>query len=109
MVTCFFRDADVVITSWTDAPLSWPHYRALDANGGGSRLLIEEDLLPTTRLCSKSRGKKPVVWACAPSKTVYGPACTPSPATGQGPAGGTPGNRPPQGLTETPRGAAKAL
>jgi hypothetical protein len=40
--TCLLRDADVVITSWTDAPLSWPCRRALDANGGGSRLLIEE-------------------------------------------------------------------
>src|SRR5262245_17414895 len=27
---CLFRDAEVVITSWSDAPLSWPRCRAVD-------------------------------------------------------------------------------
>src|SRR5262249_33463318 len=31
---CLLRDADVVMTSWTDAPISWPRGRALDTNGG---------------------------------------------------------------------------
>lgn len=26
--TCLYRDVEVVITSWTDAPIPWPRWRA---------------------------------------------------------------------------------
>jgi hypothetical protein len=47
--TCFFRDAEVVITSWTDAPISWPRCRAADGTGGGSGLLVDEELARAVR------------------------------------------------------------
>jgi hypothetical protein len=28
---CLVRDGDVIITSWTDAPIPWPRCRALDS------------------------------------------------------------------------------
>src|SRR5262249_55853558 len=28
-VVCLYRDAQVVVTSWTDAPISWPRCRAV--------------------------------------------------------------------------------
>jgi hypothetical protein len=47
--TCLFRDGDVVITSWTDAPISWPRCRAIDSPGGGSGLLVDEELARAVR------------------------------------------------------------
>jgi hypothetical protein len=45
---CLYRDAEVIITSWTDAPLSWPRCRLADrrgkASGGGSGLLVCAEL-----------------------------------------------------------------
>ena len=32
VATCLYRDCDVVVTSWTDAPLPWPRCRALRAS-----------------------------------------------------------------------------
>jgi hypothetical protein len=32
--TCLYRDADVVITSWTAAPISWPRCRRLECGLG---------------------------------------------------------------------------
>src|SRR5438874_4584445 len=46
--TCLYRDGDVVITAWTDAPLSWPRCRALQ-HRGGSGLLVTEDLVRAIR------------------------------------------------------------
>src|SRR5262245_28081242 len=46
---CLFRDAPVVVTSWTAAPLPWPRCRALDGRGGGSGLLVEEELARAVR------------------------------------------------------------
>jgi hypothetical protein len=46
---CFFRDCDVVITSWTDAPIPWPRCRALDSPGSGSGLLVDEALARAVR------------------------------------------------------------
>jgi hypothetical protein len=43
-----FRDADVVITSWTAAPIPWPRYRRLEC-GGGSGLLVTEELVRAIR------------------------------------------------------------
>jgi hypothetical protein len=44
---CLYRDCDVVITSWTDAPIPWPRCRAVDApfGGPGSGLLVDEEWL----------------------------------------------------------------
>ena len=41
---CLFRGAVVVVTSWTDAPIPWPRCRILEGKGGGSGLLVEEEL-----------------------------------------------------------------
>ena len=41
---CLYRDTEVVITSWTDAPISWSRCRAI-----GVRLLIDEELLQAIR------------------------------------------------------------
>jgi len=41
---CLYRDADVVITSWTDAPIQWPRCRAIHSRGG-SGLLVNAELL----------------------------------------------------------------
>jgi hypothetical protein len=47
---CLFRDADVVITSWSDAPTPWPRcQRANQKAGGGSGLLVNEELLRAIR------------------------------------------------------------
>ena len=31
-----YRNAEVVVTSWTDAPIPWPRCRALETHGRGS-------------------------------------------------------------------------
>ena len=49
--TCLFRDGDVVITSWSDARLPWPRCRRADSTGGGSGLLVDEELL---RACARN-------------------------------------------------------
>ena len=41
--SCLFRDCQVVVTGWTDAPIAWPRCRALDSTGGGSGLLVDEE------------------------------------------------------------------
>lgn len=41
--TCLLRDCTVVITSWTDARISWPRCRSIDTTGG-SGLLVDEEL-----------------------------------------------------------------
>jgi hypothetical protein len=47
---CLFRDADVVITSCSDAPIPWPRcQRAAQKAGGGSGLLVNEELLRAIR------------------------------------------------------------
>jgi hypothetical protein len=48
-VTCLYRDCDVVITSWSDGRISWPRCRALDSPGGGSGLLVDEELARAIR------------------------------------------------------------
>jgi hypothetical protein len=47
--TCLFRDADVVITSWTAAQIPWPRCRRLEGGGGGSGLLVTEELVRAIR------------------------------------------------------------
>ena len=46
---CLVRDCAVVITSWTDAPIPWPRCRALHSPGGGSGLLVDEELARAVR------------------------------------------------------------
>jgi hypothetical protein len=45
---CFFRDAEVVITSWTNARIPWPRCRAIGRRGG-SGLLVTEELVRAVR------------------------------------------------------------
>jgi hypothetical protein len=40
---CYLR-GPVVITSWSDARFSWPRCRPIDARGGGSGLLLDDEL-----------------------------------------------------------------
>ena len=47
--TCLFRDCLVVVTAWTDAPIPWPRCRTLDGPGGGSGLLVDEELARAVR------------------------------------------------------------
>ena len=49
---CLYRDAEVIVTSWTDAPISWPRCRAVGVRGG-SGLLVDEELLRAIR-CESS-------------------------------------------------------
>ena len=46
---CLFRDCDVVITSWTDARISWPRCRAVHHRRGGPGLLVDDELLRAIR------------------------------------------------------------
>ena len=39
---CLYRDADVVVTGWTDARISWPRCRALHQRGGAGLLITDE-------------------------------------------------------------------
>ena len=40
--TCLYRDCDVVVTSWTDAPISWPRCRHLTGKSHPSLLVNDE-------------------------------------------------------------------
>jgi hypothetical protein len=46
---CLLRDCALIITSWTDAPIPWPRCRALDGPGGGSNILLDEELARAVR------------------------------------------------------------
>jgi hypothetical protein len=46
---CLFRDRTVVIKSWTARPHPWPRCRALDGPGGGSGILLDEELARAVR------------------------------------------------------------
>src|SRR5262249_22534224 len=48
--TCLFRDGDVVITGWSDGPIPWPRCRRPGTHGGGSGLLVDEELARAVRL-----------------------------------------------------------
>src|SRR5262245_41954809 len=47
--TCLCRDGTVVITSWSAARSAWPRCRLLDTHGGGSGLLVDEELARAVR------------------------------------------------------------
>lgn len=46
--TCLYRDGDVVITSWSNARLSWPRCRRI-GHKGGSGLLVDDELARAIR------------------------------------------------------------
>jgi hypothetical protein len=45
---CLYRDCEVVVTTWTDARISWPRCRRRGQKGG-SGLLVNEELLRAIR------------------------------------------------------------
>jgi hypothetical protein len=46
---CLLRDCTVVVTSWSSDRIPWPRCRALDGTGGGSGLLLDEELARAVR------------------------------------------------------------
>ena len=46
--TCLFRDADVIITSWSDGRIPWPRCK-IPGQRGGSGLLVDEELARAVR------------------------------------------------------------
>lgn len=46
---CLLRDCDVIITGWSDGRIPWPRCRALRTHGGGSGLLLDEELARAVR------------------------------------------------------------
>jgi hypothetical protein len=46
---CLYRDADVTVTSWTGAPIPWPRCCRPGTHGGGSGLLVTEELVRAIR------------------------------------------------------------
>jgi hypothetical protein len=47
--TCLFRDAEVVITGWSNGRIAWPRCRALH-HRGGSGLLVDAELARAVRV-----------------------------------------------------------
>jgi hypothetical protein len=47
--TCLYRDGDVVVTSWTDAPIPWSRCRSVEHRRGGPGLLVDDELLRAIR------------------------------------------------------------
>jgi hypothetical protein len=42
---CLYRDCDVVITSWTDAPIPWPRCRPVEYKRSRPALLVDDELV----------------------------------------------------------------
>jgi hypothetical protein len=42
---CLFRDCEAIVTSWSAARISWPRCRPAWAKGGGSGLLVTDELV----------------------------------------------------------------
>ena len=46
---CLYKDCLVKVTSWTDAPLSWPRCRPVDVPKSHPSLLVDEELARAVR------------------------------------------------------------
>jgi hypothetical protein len=42
--SCLRRDADVLISGWTDGRIAWPTCHAVGRRGGGSGILVDDEL-----------------------------------------------------------------
>jgi hypothetical protein len=65
---CLFRDATVIVTSWTDAPIPWPRCRVRDSPGPGSGLLVDEELARAVR---HEAAVAVMFWWAASQSTVH--------------------------------------
>ena len=65
---CLVRDCVVVVTSWTDARISWPRCRSLDSPHGGSGILVEWELARALRHESAAAIR---YWWRASARTVW--------------------------------------
>ena len=48
-VSCLYRDCDVVVTDWSDAPIPWPLCRRLGRYCGAASLLVDDELARAIR------------------------------------------------------------
>jgi hypothetical protein len=46
---CLFKDCDVIVTSWTDARISWLKCRPVDARLGRPTWFVDEELVRAIR------------------------------------------------------------
>jgi hypothetical protein len=46
--TCLYRDGEVIVTSWSDAPIQWPRCRRVGERGGYG-LLVNDELARAVR------------------------------------------------------------
>jgi hypothetical protein len=46
---CLIRDADVIVTAWSAGRIPWPRCRLPATHGGGSGLLVDEELARAVR------------------------------------------------------------
>jgi hypothetical protein len=47
--TCLYRDCDVGVTGWSDAPILWPLCRRLGRYKGHASLLVDDELARAIR------------------------------------------------------------
>src|SRR6266852_506097 len=47
--TCLYRDGEVIITGWSNGRIPWPRCHVSGAHGGGSGLLVDEELARAIR------------------------------------------------------------